>query len=148
MCGIFLLDRETQQVRQLTFDQDSNWDPVVLPNGKVMYQRWEYADLPHSNSRIIFTMNPDGTAQQAYYGSNSYFPTSLFGARPIPGHPTAFVGIATGHHSVSRSGRLMVFDPAISRHEADGVITEIPHSGRKVEPITRDRLPDGVWPLQ
>ena len=146
MCGIFQFDPKTQNIRQLTFDQDSNWDPVVLPNGKVMYQRWEYADLPHSNSRIIFTMNPDGTAQQAYYGSNSYFPTSLFGARPLPGHPTAFVGVATGHHSVSRSGRLLVFDPAIGRQEADGVVTEIPHRGQAVEPITRDRLPDGVWP--
>lgn len=146
MCGIFQLDQETGYIRQLSFDQDSNWDPVMLQNGKVMYLRWEYADLPHSNSRIVFTMNPDGSGQQAYYGSNSYFPTALFGARPVPGHPTAFVGVASGHHSVSRSGRLLLVDPARGRHEANGVITEIPHRGREVEPIVRDRLPDGVWP--
>ena len=146
MCGIFQFNPDNQDIRQLTFDQDSNWDPVVLPNGKVMYQRWEYADLPHSNSRIIFTMNPDGTAQQAYYGTNSYFPTSFFGARPIPNHPSAFVGIATGHHSVSRSGRLIILDPAKGRKEANGVVAEIPHRGRVVEPIVRDRLPDGIWP--
>ncbi|MBT3748235.1 MAG: SUMF1/EgtB/PvdO family nonheme iron enzyme [Bacteroidetes bacterium] len=146
MCGIFQLDPGTNNIRQLTFDQDSNWDPVVLENGKLMYLRWEYADLPHSNSRIVFTMNPDGTGQQAYYGSNSYFPTSLFGARQIPDHPTAFAGIASGHHSVSRSGRLILLDPAKGRQEADGVITEIPHRGRIVDAIARDRLPDGVWP--
>ena len=41
----------------------------------------------------------------------------------------------------------MVIDPSTGRHEADGVVAEIPHRGRKVEPIVRDRLPDGVWPM-
>lgn len=146
MCGLFMYDPKTGQTRQLTFDQDSNWDPVMMENGTVLYQRWEYADIPHSNSRIMFTMNPDGTTQTGFYGSNSYFPTSFFNARPIPGHPSKIVGVATGHHSVSRSGRLMVIDVNKGRHETDGVVAEIPHSGRPVEPIVRDRLPDGVWP--
>lgn len=146
MSGIFLYDPETGITRQLTFDQDSNWDPVVMNDGRILYQRWEYADLAHSNSRLLFTMNPDGTAQQAYYGSNSYFPASFFNARPIPGHPTAVVGIATGHHGTSRSGRMLVIDPAIGRKEAEGVVAEIPHYGKKVEPLERDRLADGVWP--
>jgi formylglycine-generating enzyme required for sulfatase activity len=146
MSGIFLFDPKTGKTRQLTFDQDSNWGPVVMNNGQILYQRWEYADLPHSNSRILFTMNPDGTTQQAYYGSNSYFPAAFFNARPIPGHNTAIVGIAGGHHSISRSGRMMIIDPVIGRKEADGVVAEIPHFGRKVIPLERDRLPDGVWP--
>lgn len=146
MCGLFSYDPKTGVSRQLTFDQDSNWGPVVMDNGQILYQRWEYADLPHSNSRIMFTMNPDGTSQMAYYGSNSYFPTSLFGARPIPGSNGKFVGVIGGHHSVSRSGMLMIFDPLLGRKEADGVITEIPHRGRKVEPVVRDRQPDGIWP--
>ncbi len=146
MCGMFIYDPKTGETRQLTFDQDSNWNPVVMNNGQIMYQRWEYADIPHSNSRYIFSMNPDGTSQMAYYGSGSYFPTATFGARPIPGHPTAFVGVAGGHHSVSRSGRLLIFDPVVGRKEADGVVAEIPYRGRKVEPRVRDRLPDGVWP--
>jgi formylglycine-generating enzyme required for sulfatase activity len=146
MSGIFLYDPKTGQTRQLTFDQDSNWGPVVMNNGQILYQRWEYADLPHSNSRILFTMNPDGTTQQAYYGSNSYFPAAFFNARPVPGHNTAIVGIAGGHHSVSRSGRMLVIDPVLGRKEAEGVVAEIPHYGRKVVPLERDRLPDGVWP--
>lgn len=146
MCGLFVFDPKTGKTRQLTYDQDSNWDPVITNSGQVMYQRWEYADIPHSNSRIIFTMNPDGTTQQALYGSNSYFPTALFSARPIPEKGNAFVGVVGGHHSVSRSGRLMVFDPIVGNKEADGVIAEIPRRGEKVLPVVRDRLPDGIWP--
>lgn len=146
MSGLFLYDPELGATRQLTFDQDSNWNPVLMNDGRVLYLRWEYADLPHSNSRILFTMNPDGTGQQAYYGSGSYFPASFFHARPIPGHPTAVVGTASGHHGVSRSGRMMVLDPALGRRDAEGVVAEIPYFGREVVPVARDRLVDGVWP--
>jgi len=133
-------------IRRLTFDQEHNWNPTILPDGRVMYQRWEYTDLPHSNSRILFQMNPDGTNQTELYGSNSYFPNSFFYARPIPGHPSQVIGIVTGHHGVVRAGRLMTLDPAISRTEAEGVVHEFPHRGRKVEPIVKDQLVKDVWP--
>ncbi|MGL4851810.1 MAG: SUMF1/EgtB/PvdO family nonheme iron enzyme [Phocaeicola sp.] len=146
MCGLFQYDPQTGKSRQLTFDQDSNWGPTLMENGQIMYTRWEYADLPHSNSRILFTMNPDGSLQRAYYGSGSYFPTSLFDARPIPSGNGRFVATVSGHHSISRSGMLMIFDPQKGDKEANGVVTEIPHRDRKVEPIVRDRQNDGIWP--
>ncbi|MGQ9576040.1 MAG: SUMF1/EgtB/PvdO family nonheme iron enzyme [Thermoguttaceae bacterium] len=143
--NLYLLGHDGS-IRQLTVDQDHNWCPTVLNNGRVLYLRWEYADLPHSNSRILFHMNPDGTGQMEYFGSNSFFVNSFFYARSIPGHPTAVVGIATGHHGVARCGRLLIVDPARGRREADGVVQEIPGWGKKVEPIIRDNLVDDVWP--
>lgn len=133
-------------IRQLTVDQEHNWCPTMLNNGRVLYLRWEYTDLPHANSRILFHMNPDGTAQMEYYGSNSYFPNSFFYARPIPNHPSQVVGIASGHHGVARAGRLLILDPARGRQEADGVVQEIPGWGKPVPPIIADPLVDGVWP--
>ena len=146
MACLYLLDRKTGDIRQITFEQDSDWCPTVLNNGRLMYLRWEYTDTPHYFTRVLFHCNPDGTGQMEYYGSNSYFPNAFLFARPIPGHPTRVVGIAGGHHGISRSGRMLILDPDIGRHEADGVVQEIPGRGRKVEPIIRDRLVDGVWP--
>ena len=133
-------------LRQLCFDQDHNWSPVVMGDGRVLYQRWEYGDLPHSNSRLLFAMNPDGTAQMEHYGSNSYWPNSIFYARPVPGHPTMFAGIVTGHHGARRMGELVLFDPARGRQEAKGAVQRIPGYGKKVEPIFKDRLVDDSWP--
>lgn len=143
---LYVCDPDGKNVRQLTFDQDHSWSPRVMNDGRILYQRWEYADLPHSNSRRLFVMNPDGTEQMAYYGSNSYFPNSFFYARPIPGHATKVVGIATGHHGNRRTGRLLILDPSLGRKEADGVVQEIPGYGKKVEPLIRDQLANGVWP--
>ncbi|MCH7228856.1 SUMF1/EgtB/PvdO family nonheme iron enzyme [Haloferula sp. A504] len=133
-------------IQRLTFDQEHNWNPTVLPDGRVMYLRWEYSDLPHSNSRILFQMNPDGTNQAELYGSNSYFPNSFFYARPIPGHPSQVIGVVGGHHGVARAGRLMIVDPDVDRREAEGVIHEFPHRGREVEAIVKDQLVKDVWP--
>ena len=143
---LYLLSADREHVRQLCFDQDHNWTPRVLNNGRILYQRWEYTDTPHSQTRLLFSMNPDGTGQMEYYGSNSYWPNSVFYARPIPGHPTKVVGIVTGHHGVRRKGEMVVFDPARGRREADGAIHRIGSYGEPIEPIIRDALVDDSWP--
>jgi len=146
VANIYLLDGQTGAVRRLTFDQDHNWNPTVLNNGRVMYLRWEYADLPHFVARILFHMNPDGTNQSEYYGSGSYWPNSFFYARAIPDHPTRVVGIVTGHHGARRAGELVILDPALGRREADGVVQRIPGHGKTVEPVIVDQLVDQSWP--
>lgn len=118
----------------------------MLNNGRLLYLRWEYTDIPHYFTRILFHCNPDGTNQTEYYGSNSYFPNAFYFARPIPDHPTKVVGIVGGHHGISRSGQMLILDPALGRHEADGVVQAIGRRGEEVEPIIQDRLYNEIWP--
>ena len=132
--------------RRLAFDQDHNWNPCVLNNGRVVYTRWEYTDTPHYFSRLLFQMNPDGTGQTEYYGSNSYWPNAMYWPRPIPGKPTEMVCIVSGHHGVAREGELIVLDPARGRHEADGVVQRLPGRGKTVEPVIADGLVGESWP--
>ncbi|MBN2450639.1 MAG: SUMF1/EgtB/PvdO family nonheme iron enzyme, partial [Lentisphaeria bacterium] len=143
---LFLYRPESGAIRQLGFDQDHNWCPTVLPGGRVLYLRWEYSDIPHFVSRILFQMNPDGTGQAEFLGSNSYWPNSVFFARPVPGHATRVVGIVSGHHDTARMGELVVFDPARGRHEADSVVQRVPGRGHPVLPVIRDALVGGSWP--
>ena len=136
----------TGKIRRLTFDQEHNWCPTVMPDGRLLYLRWEYSDLPHFVARILFTMNPDGTNQREFYGSGSYWPNAFFYAKPMPGSPNKVVGIVGGHHGVPRMGELVIIDPSLGRFEADGVVQRIPGRGKKVEPIILDNLVDNSWP--
>jgi len=139
--------RETDgRIRRLTVDQDHDWCPTVMADGRVLYLRWEYTDLPHAFSRILFHMNPDGTGQMEHYGSNSYWPGSMFYARPLPGAPSRFVAIVGGHHELPRMGDLVVFDVARGRFEAEGAVQRIPGRGRPVEPIALDLPVAQTWP--
>lgn len=144
--NMVLYTPQSKNLRRLTFDQDANWNPVIMNNGRVMYTRWEYTDLTHYYTRIVMNMNPDGTEQKALYGSGSMFPNSTFDVQPLPGYASDFVGIISGHHGVARSGRLILFDPAKARKGAAGMLQEIPHRNRPIVEEVKDRLVDGVWP--
>ena len=146
VANLYRLDSDGKTVRQITFDQDHDWHPSLLNNGRVLYTRWEYSDLPHAFNRLLFQMNGDGTEQMAYYGSNSYWPNSVFYARAVPNHPTKVVGIVSGHHGVPRMGEMVIFDPAAGRHEADGAVHRIGSRGQQVEPVIVDSLVDASWP--
>ncbi len=146
VANLCIMDSSGNNIRQLCFDQDHDWCPTVLNNGRVLYTRWEYSDTPHYFSRLLFHMNPDGTGQMEYYGSNSFWPNSIFYARPIPGHPTRVVAVISGHHGVPRMGELVLLDPVCGRFEADGAIQRIPGRGEKVEPLIVDQLVNASWP--
>ena len=114
VASLYLLDPATKALEQLTFDQDSDNDPTVMNDGRVLYQRWEYSDIPHYFSRRRMTMNPDGTGQLAIHGSNSWFPTAFRFAKPVPDHPTRMVGVISGHHDFGDCGRLAILDPGLA----------------------------------
>ena len=111
MAQVYQVDAKHNKVRQLTFDQDSDYTPSFMQDGRVLYTRWEYCDLPHYYSRVLMTMNPDGTSQTHLWGSGSYFPTTLLQVRQIP-ESTKLVGIVSGHHNVPEIGRLVLLDPS------------------------------------
>ncbi|MDO5981121.1 SUMF1/EgtB/PvdO family nonheme iron enzyme [Flavivirga spongiicola] len=140
-------DPKSKDLRRISFGQDNDWCPEVMNNGRLMQLRWEYSDITHYFSRIMLHMNPDGTNKKELYGSGSYWPNSLFDAKPLPGkNNSQFIGVVSGHHGIARSGRLVMFDPAKGRREADGVMQEIPYRYKSVIPEIKDGLVDDVWP--
>jgi formylglycine-generating enzyme required for sulfatase activity len=135
------------RVRQLCFDQEHNWCPRVLADGTILYQRWEYTDTPHSNTRLLMSMNPDGTNQRSFYGSNSYWPSAFFYATPVPGSATKVVGVSSGHHGDARLGELYLLDAAKGRTEDTGVVRQFPSN--PTTPSGKGRVYDhmrNVWP--
>lgn len=146
VANLHLMDADGKNIRRLCFDQDNDWCPVVLPSGRVMYLRWEYTDSAHYFSRVLMSMNPDGTGQTEFYHSGSYWPNSMFYARPLPGSATKFVAIISGHHGVPRMGEMVLFDVAKGRREDTGAVQRIPGYGKPVQGIIKDTLVDDSWP--
>lgn len=142
---MYQADANGQNIRQLCFEQDHDYNPSVMNDGRVVYLRWDYTDTPHVWNRLLMTMNPDGTTQSEFYGANSYWPNAIFFPRAIPNQAERFVGIVTGHHE-GRVGELILFDPSKGRHETSGVIQRIPGRGQKVQPLIEDKLTEHSWP--
>ncbi len=146
VANLHIMNPDGTGVRRLCFDQDNDWYPVVLPSGRVMYLRWEYTDSAHYFSRVLMSMNPDGTGQTEMYHSSSYWPNGIWYARPLPGSSTKFVGVISGHHGVPRMGELVIFDTARGRQEDSGAVQRIPGYGKPVKGIIKDELVNSSWP--
>jgi len=172
MVNLYRGNPNTKEVRQLTFEQDSDWHPTLMNDGRVMYLRWEYTDIMHYFSRILFSMNPDGTNQKELYGSGSYFPTAFKNAKQVPGNSGRIIGVVGGHHSRPETGRLCIIDPGMGRKypmrfrptskewgpelsyidilpdiypaEVTGFVQEIPGYGRDVVGNVLDGQGDGL----
>jgi formylglycine-generating enzyme required for sulfatase activity len=146
VCNLYLMNADGSAVRQICFDQDHDLHPTVLPNGQVLYSRWDYTGINHIFLRELMLMNPDGTGQRAIYGSNSWYPNSLYFPRALPGTANRLVSILSGYHGVHRMGQLVLLDTGRGWHEAKGIVQRISGRGDPVRPMIRDNLVDDDWP--
>jgi len=142
----YTANMDGSDVRQLTFEQDADWYPWVMDDGKIMYLRWEYTDNSHYFTRILMTMLPDGTRQRSIYGSGSYWPNTMFSAKTIPGSNSKFTAVCSGHHGVSRAGEIVLFDANKGDKNVQGAIQKLPGYKQKVPNIIRDQYAVGVYP--
>ena len=144
--NLYRMDADGRNIRQLCFDQDHDFHPSLLDNGQILYTRWDYTGINHIFLRQLMVMNPDGSGQRAIYGSNSWFPNSLFHVRQIPGHPGKMVATLSGYHGVHKMGWLVVLDTSKGAHGAQGLVTRISGRGEPIREEIRDALVNNDWP--
>ena len=88
--------------------------PAVLPDGRIVYTRWEYLDRAAETFRDLWTMNPDGTGQMVLFGGMGRPYPEFFAkcdALPIPGADGKIVSVfspALGQRE--NTGNVMVVD--------------------------------------
>jgi hypothetical protein len=116
--NLYTCDGEGRYLRRLGFDQVHTNYPTVMPDGRIIYTRWDYNDRGQVFPQGLFQMNPDGTGQTEFYGNNSWFPTAVLHARGIAGTQKV-LAVFSGHHT-HQQGRLGILDPARGRQENEG----------------------------
>jgi hypothetical protein len=62
---------DAADLRQVSYNQSNDFDPVVLESGKIMFSRWDHAGS--TNAINLYRMNPDGTELELLYGARSHF---------------------------------------------------------------------------
>ena len=94
--------------------------PAILPDGRVLYTRWEYVDRSQVGYHHLWTMNPDGTGQSVFYGNQRHYPLFI-ASKPIPGSQKV-VGIdSPGHGRRDHYGFVSIFDPAFGPNDKRGI---------------------------
>ena len=142
-CGPFIYsyilarcDADGGNVYLISHNGEPDFVPALLPDGRVIYSRWEYSDKPLWRLQKLWTTGQDGTGTAHFWGNQSVWPDHLSEPRPIPGgRRVMFSGV--GHHDWW-SGSIGIVDPDQGR--------DFPHGLTKV---TADlRWPEVTQPPQ
>ncbi len=103
-------DRDGRNVVPLSANIEHDNTPWPLPDGRVMYMRWEYIDRSQVHYHHLWAMNPDGTAQQVLFGNLN--PGGVYiDARPMPDGRCVALIHSPGHGQREHAGHVAVVDP-------------------------------------
>jgi len=100
---LYRCDADGGNVRQISANVEHDNTPWVLPDGRVLYQRWEYVDRSQVHYHHLWTANPDGTGQMVFFGN--LHPGGVFiDAKPIPGTDEVILINSPGHGAREHAG--------------------------------------------
>jgi len=103
-------DADGKNVRAISSNNEHDNTPWPLPDGRILYTRWEYVDRSQVHFHHLWAANPDGTAQMTWYG-NMHPGTTMIDAKPIPGSDKIVASFSPGHGMREHDGELTVVDP-------------------------------------
>ena len=83
---LYRCDGDGGNVRPISSNVEHDNTPAVLPDGRILYTRWEYVDRSQVDFHHLWTINPDGTGQMAFFG-NMHARTLVIDAVPVPLRP-------------------------------------------------------------
>ncbi len=88
MANLFRLDPDGR-IRQLGFNTQFEGRANLMPDGRILYTRWEYVDKHFASAYGLLTVNPDGTNHALYYGNYARQPRPVHPRRAGAGRPAA-----------------------------------------------------------
>jgi cytochrome c553 len=103
-------DADGQNIKPLSGNVEHDNTPWMLPNGQVLYTRWEYVDRSQVDYHHLWIMNPDGTRQMVFYG-NLHPGIVYIDAKPIPNSESIVASFSWGHGAAEHAGSIGIIDP-------------------------------------
>lgn len=155
-------DADGRNVVPLSANIEHDNTPWPLPDGRILYTRWEYVDRSQVDYHHLWTMNPDGTSQMVYFG-NLHPPGLYIDAKPIPGTDEVLLINSPGHGAKEHAGYVAIVNirqgpdhlPSLQNISKNGFRDPYPVNedmflaaqGRKLVVMNRDGVVEEIYKL-
>ncbi len=96
--NLHIMEADGSNIRCVSMNTLSDFSPQMLPDGRVLFTRWEYIDRDLTYRQSLWTQNPDGTAYRLFFGNTIRDVGTFWQARPIPGSSERLVATFAPHH--------------------------------------------------
>jgi len=107
---LYRCDPDGGNVRRISANGEHDNTPALLPDGRLLYTRWEYVDRSQVGYHHLWTMNPDGTGEMVYYGNQQHSPLFI-DFRPVPGTDEILGIDSPGHGRRDHMGYVSIITP-------------------------------------
>jgi len=128
-------DADGRNIELISANLEQDNTPWPLPDGRILYQRWEYIDRSQVHYHHLWSANPDGTNQMIYFGNQSPG-TVMIDAKPIPDSDQIVSIFSPGHGQMEHAGQVVTLNPRLGPDD--------PAAVHVISPAADFRDP---WPL-
>ena len=97
MANLFRMEADGANIHQIGKSTLFEGHGSLTPDGRILYDRWEYVDRNFGDAQALWTVNPDGTEHAVYWGNNTAAPGAVIDARIIPGTERAICVFGSCH---------------------------------------------------
>ena len=96
--NLYRMSGDGGDLRCVSMNTLSDLSPQMLPDGRVLFTRWEYVDRDLTYRQSLWTQYPDGTQYALYFGNTIRDVGTFWQARPLPGRNDRLVATFAPHH--------------------------------------------------
>jgi len=124
MANLFVMDADGANIHQIGKSTLFEGHGRLMPDGRILYDRWEYVDRNFGDAQALWTCNPDGTSHSVYWGNNTAAPGAVIDARMLPGAEQAICVFGSCHDRPW--GALAIIDRRLALDGPEGVVRTWP----------------------
>ena len=142
---VYRVEADGSDMCKLSNSSVSEASPVLLPDGRIMYTRWEYFDKGAVSVKCLWAMRPDGSASEEIYANDISLPPTFIFGRPIPGAPNEYVVMGTPHYPQAGVGTVIRLDMTRDIRTREPMTYMTPYVDIRAEGGFDFRTGDGQW---
>jgi len=126
MANLYRMGPDGANIHQIGKNPLFEGHASLMPDGRILYDRWEYVDRNFGSAQGLWTANPDGTSHLAYWGNNTHSPGAVLDARIVPATQQAVCTFSSCHDRPW--GAIALIDRRLGLDGRPGVVRTWPPS--------------------
>ncbi len=142
---LYRLNPKSGKMTMLSNSSVSEASPAMLPDGRILYTRWEYFDKGAVSVKCLWAMKPDGFGSVEVYGNDISLPPTFLYGRPIPGKRNEYVMLGTPHCPQNGMGTVIRIDMSKDIRTRDPMTYMTPYVDIQAEPGFSFMSEEGEW---
>ena len=138
------MNADGSDVKCISVNNQNEFNPAVMPDGRILYGRWEYVDKTALYMQSLWSADPDGSNERAVFKNNLAKPTAVLDARPVPG--TDLIVASLTPHNGQAVGAIGMIDVKLGKNNLDAITNFTPEYPTAMDQGLRQG-PCDPWPL-